>query len=121
MTECVFCKIVKGKSPAKHRGSWISSVVIEPLNPVTPGHLIVIPRKHVANALGDAGVTATTMHDAAMCVSMVSHIDPRYESVNFITSVGAAATQTIEHLHIHIVPRTHGDGLMLPWTGQNDD
>lgn len=120
MAECIFCEIADGKSPAKHRGNWISTAIFEPLNPVTPGHLIVIPRKHVEDAIEDAGVTATVMHDAAMCVSMLRRIDPRYESVNLITSVGAPATQMVFHLHVHIVPRTNGDGLTLPWTGQQE-
>jgi hypothetical protein len=40
------------------------------------------------------------------------------ESFNLITSVGAAATQTVRHLHIHLIPRREGDALALPWTGQ---
>lgn len=118
MKDCIFCRIAAGKAPAKHLGSWISTAVIEPLNPVTPGHLIVIPRAHVADAVEDPSVTATVMHDAAMCVSMVRRFDARYESVNFITSVGVPATQSVFHLHIHIVPRAIDDGLTLPWTGQ---
>lgn len=118
MSDCVFCDIIAGKAPAKHMGSWISTVVIEPLNPVTPGHLLVIPRAHVADALEDASVTATTMYDAAMCVNALSRVRPEYESVNIITSVGTPATQTVFHLHIHIVPRREADGLALPWTGQ---
>ncbi|MFI0712504.1 HIT domain-containing protein [Streptomyces inhibens] len=35
---------------------------------------------------------------------------------NVITSRGPSATQTIRHLHIHLVPRADGDGLLLPWT-----
>lgn len=37
-----------------------------------------------------------------------------------ITSIGADATQTVFHTHIHVVPRRPGDGLTLPWTGQVD-
>jgi diadenosine tetraphosphate (Ap4A) HIT family hydrolase len=37
---------------------------------------------------------------------------------NLITSDGAAATQTVKHLHVHIVPRRDGDGLTLPWSTQ---
>jgi diadenosine tetraphosphate (Ap4A) HIT family hydrolase len=44
----------------------------------------------------------------------VSHLG----AANFITSAGRDATQTVFHLHIHIVPRHAGDGLALPWTGQ---
>ncbi len=35
---------------------------------------------------------------------------------NVITSRGAAATQTVRHLHVHVVPRRQGDGILLPWT-----
>lgn len=40
------------------------------------------------------------------------------ESANFITSAGPAATQSVFHLHVHLVPRFEDDGLILPWTGQ---
>jgi histidine triad (HIT) family protein len=40
---------------------------------------------------------------------------------NLITSVGSAATQTVFHLHVHVVPRRAGDGLALPWTSQKAD
>lgn len=118
MKLCVFCEIAAGRAPAKHRGEWISTIVFEPLNPVTPGHLLVAPRTHVEDAIEDSRVTATTMADAATVVNVLRRNDPRYESVNIITSVGAPATQSVFHLHIHIVPRQPGDGLLLPWGGQ---
>jgi histidine triad (HIT) family protein len=37
-------------------------------------------------------------------------------SCNIITSTGSSATQTVFHLHLHVVPRSTGDGLTLPWT-----
>ena len=40
------------------------------------------------------------------------------DDFNLITSSGPAATQTIPHIHVHYVPRWPGDGLHLPWTGQ---
>jgi diadenosine tetraphosphate (Ap4A) HIT family hydrolase len=36
-------------------------------------------------------------------------------SWNIITSIGKAATQSIKHLHVHLVPRTEDDKLMVPW------
>lgn len=41
-----------------------------------------------------------------------------HEAANLITSRGGAATQTVFHLHVHVVPREAGDGLALPWTPQ---
>lgn len=118
MTEddsCPFCPIIKGEAPAKVLADGISSIAIEPLNPVTPGHFIVIPRQHVTDAYDDPGVTATAMFDASQWAKMFSWRDDRYKSVNLITSVGTAATQSVFHLHIHVVPRADNDGLALPW------
>ena len=90
------------------------AVAFEPLNPVTDGHLLVLPRQHVADAFEDPAVTAEVMRAAA------SIARDQYKSVNLITSVGAPATQTVWHLHVHIVPRHTNDGLRLPWTGQQE-
>jgi histidine triad (HIT) family protein len=106
---CPFCKRIKDGQYAMGNGD---AVAFEPLNPVTDGHLLVVPRRHVADAFEDPEVTAETMRAAA------SIARDQYKSVNLITSVGAPATQTIRHLHVHIVPRRADDGLHLPWTGQ---
>lgn len=89
--------------------------VIEPVEPVVEGHLLVIPRVHVWDFAHHPRVTADVMQAAAMLVD-----DPRvpYRAVeaNLITSMGRSATQTVKHLHVHVVPRTEGDGLRLPWS-----
>jgi len=113
--ECIFCEILAGREPAKVLADGISAIAIEPLAPVTPGHFIVIPRTHVADAYDDTRVTGMAMADAAQWAKMFSWRDPRYASVNFISSVGAPATQSVFHLHIHVVPRAENDGLALPW------
>lgn len=107
MGECPFCEIVAGRAFAhvvQRRGL---TVAITPLNPVVPGHVIVFPTVHVADALERPSATAMTMHHAAQIAKA---------PCNLITSVGPEATQTVMHLHIHIVPRRSGDGLSLPWS-----
>lgn len=111
--ECVFCEIAAGRAPAQIISDGPSSVAIVPLNPVAPGHALFIPRQHVRDAYTIPRVTAQTVKDATSWARR----DPRYTAANFITSVGAAATQSVYHLHVHVVPRTPGDGLALPWTG----
>jgi histidine triad (HIT) family protein len=106
---CVFCRIVCGDAPADVVQRWDDATAFVPLNPVTPGHLLVIPNEHVQDAIQDPAVTAQAMYRAAG----LAH---RHAPCNLITSVGGLATQTIYHLHIHIVPRRHRDGLKLPWT-----
>lgn len=115
MSDCIFCKIIAGQEPAEFLADGISSVAIKPLNPVVEGHFLVIPRRHVSDALVSSATTGMTMNDAAQWTEMFSWRDPKYKSVNFITSVGKPATQSVFHLHIHVVPRAENDGLALPW------
>lgn len=103
--DCVFCAIVAGQAPAKYRAKGNLSIAIEPLEPVTPGHFLVIPHTHVTDAIEDLDVTAQTMHDAAMWTRLSRRTDRRYKSVDFITSFGQNANQSVPHLHIHVIPR----------------
>lgn len=106
---CIFCQIAQGDGPFV--AEWDDAVALVPLDPVTPGHVIVIPRTHEMDALGDPDVTAATMRRAA-------EIAPW--PCNIITSAGEVATQSVLHLHIHVVPRRTDDGLPLPWTPQHE-
>lgn len=110
-SHCAFCCILEGTEPAKVLLEEKDSIVIEPLNPVTPGHVLVIPRKHVPDFTADLDVTAATMRSAASFAASF----PDW-SFNLITSKGADATQSVFHLHVHLVPRRWHDGLHLPWT-----
>lgn len=106
---CVFCDRIKN-GEFTHESEF--SVMFEPLNPVTLGHRLVVPKGHVKDALEKPFVTALVMEDAATWAKAMA------PACNIITSVGREATQSIFHMHIHIVPRWGGDGLSLPWTGQ---
>lgn len=108
---CPFCEIVAGEAPATILRNWRDVLVIVPLNPVTDGHVLVIPKHHVADAVEEPQVTADVMAAAAMYAD---------RPCNIITSAGSHATQTVFHLHVHVVPRREGDGLHLPWTRHAD-
>jgi histidine triad (HIT) family protein len=84
----------------------------EPLNPVTPGHMLFVPYTHVANASTHPSLTGLVFDAAARWGRQQNR------EYNLITSAGPNATQSVWHLHVHYVPRTSGDGLHLPWTGQ---
>jgi len=110
--DCVFCRIVAGTEPAKQVYQDDRAIGIVPLNPVTPGHLLAIPRRHARDF--DESWFATT--DATHAAFQMVRLLLSGQHYNVITSAGRTATQTIEHLHIHIVPRREGDGLKLPWS-----
>lgn len=113
MTDCVFCKIVTGNEPATIYHEWSDVIVFRPLNPVVEGHTLVVPKVHVPDAVTDRLVTMLTISRAVEWAS-------QYDSSNILTSIGRAATQSIFHLHIHVVPRAFNDQLMLPWGTTGD-
>ncbi|MES2211488.1 MAG: HIT family protein [Chloroflexota bacterium] len=109
MSDCPFCLIAAGHAPAEVVYRWPDALAIVPLNPATPGHLLVISRVHVDSATSDpvlAGLVAECAAELAV------------PPCNLIANCGAEASQTVPHLHWHIVPRRAGDGLKLPWTDQ---
>lgn len=110
MAECVFCKRIERGEYLGIKGT-LQVVAFPPLNPVTPGHMLVVPKEHVKDAVEDPWVTAIVARAAAKVASTRG-------DCNLITSIGPAATQTVYHLHVHVVPRRPHDGLVLPWTGQ---
>ncbi|MFI0900590.1 HIT family protein [Streptomyces sp. NPDC020983] len=105
---CPFCEIVAGRAPATVVAEWPEALAIEPLNPVTRGHLLVIPRQHVRDFVENPQVSAATMLCAAEFLTGMG-------SYNLITSKGRPATQSVFHLHLHLIPRAEDDGLALPW------
>lgn len=108
--DCVFCDRLRTR---QFDYSDNHAVAFQPLNPVVPGHFLVIPRVHISDFMEDAEIAGRTLACASWIAKALG-----VESANVITSAGAAATQTVFHLHVHVVPRREGDGLHLPWTGQ---
>lgn len=113
MSDCVFCDIVAGRAPAKVVEEWNDMIAFVPLNPVTEGHVLIVPRTHVDNAVEVPWITGNAFMRAAQLAIQESAGD-----FNLITSCGIEATQTIKHLHVHLVPRRDGDDVKLPWSGQ---
>jgi histidine triad (HIT) family protein len=110
---CPFCEIIAGRAPVTILREWSDALAIKPRGGVNDGHTLVIPRIHVTDAVVDPDVSADTMRRACQYARDLGNL-------NIITSVGPKATQTVYHLHLHIVPRTKNDGLPLPWTPQQE-
>ena len=104
---CVFCDREKIASPILLESG--KCLVFAPLNPVVDGHLLVVPKNHVSDFTEDP----ETFLEAAMVASIFA--GENGGAYNLITSKGAEASQSVFHLHIHLIPRRANDGLLLPW------
>lgn len=109
--DCVFCMIARGLAAVTFLSEWSDGVAFEPLNPVTPGHVLVVPRWHVSDVSQDPALAGLVMEYACDLAAATM------TEFNIITSAGSAATQTIGHMHLHLIPRWVEDGLKLPWSG----
>lgn len=108
---CPFCeRILNGDYDEDRSDDY--GVCFAPLNPVTPGHLLVVSRVHIETPASSPYIAGQMMDLAAQLVVKLN-VD-----ANIIASSGAAASQTVRHCHLHIVPRHDGDGLTLLWTDQ---
>lgn len=110
---CVFCLIVAGDADANMVESGPHHVAFVPLGPHVPGHVLFVPRDHLPDATTDPARTAAVMQEACRYVRDLA------VQANVLTSVGPRATQSVPHLHVHVVPRWPGDGLarQWPWLG----
>jgi histidine triad (HIT) family protein len=109
--DCPFCNY-RGPNPMLR---WeLASYLIEPLNPVTEGHLLVVSRRHLED------FTENPEHFGAVCMDAARIAQRQGGDYNLITSKGDAATQTVRHLHVHLLPRRPNDGLALPWADSLD-
>jgi histidine triad (HIT) family protein len=117
MTEpdCLFCGIVAGSIPSQMIDSDERTVAFMDINPATPGHALVVPRKHSADLLeiSDEDLNATVLAARRLARRMKDVLDA--DGINLINACGAAAWQTVFHFHIHVVPRYEDDPLKLPW------
>lgn len=106
---CPFCEIAAGRAPATIVHEWSDAFAIVPLNPVADGHVLVIPKTHTPDFGHDPDVSAATMKRAAQLAQKSE------QPMNLITSRGREATQSVWHLHLHLILRAENDGLALPW------
>ena len=109
-SDCVFCKILCGELPATLVDEGDYCVVILDRNQAAPGHLLVIPSRHTANwhDLDERVVREMSEKARAWARVLVETLQP--DGYNLLLNNGSAAGQDVFHTHLHITPRTAGDG-----------
>ena len=114
---CVFCEIVAGRleSSVVHDDDRVLAFM--DLNPISPGHLLVIPKEHgaaLADVAPDDGARLFRVGQAL--AAAVRRTGLRVEGVNLFLADGEAAGQEVFHTHLHVLPRFAGDGFRLQVT-----
>ena len=119
--DCIFCKIVAGEIPSTRVHEDERTVAFMEVNPGTKGHLLVIPKEHVADlhAISDDDLAAVARTARTMATAATDKLGA--EGVNIIQNNGRAAWQTVFHYHVHVLPRYADDTIELPWVPSPGD
>ena len=110
MENCIFCQIVKGDIPAKKIYEDDYYLAFLSLGPASPGHTIVIPKKHTATFI------ELEPQESADLIKVVQRLAKeikerlKADAFNLGLNNGEIAGQVIPHVHWHIIPRWNDDG-----------
>jgi histidine triad (HIT) family protein len=117
MSECVFCGILDGKRPASFVYRDDRCAAFMDIQPVNPGHLLVVPVRHAAYLADiDADAAADLMRVGYAAAAALRASGLPCEGVNFFLADGEAAMQEVLHVHLHVFPRFRGDGFGLKFS-----
>lgn len=112
---CIFCKIANGDIPSKAIYEDASFKVILDLGPATRGHALILPKDHAKNLFELPDDTAKQVLVLAKKLGnqMVEKLNA--DGLNIIQNNGEAAGQTVNHFHLHLIPRYENDGQHILW------
>lgn len=108
---CVFCKIINNEIPCYKVYEDDQVIAFLDISQVTHGHTLVIPKKHYENIFVLDEAIAGELYKAVVKVSNILKKGLNLTDLNIINNNGPVAGQTVNHYHIHLVPRYPDDGV----------
>jgi len=113
--DCIFCKIVSGSVPSFKVFENSTTLAFMDINPLSEGHVLVIPKTHAANLweIEDASLRETISTARLLAHGLKNALG--LDSMNMVQSNGPGALQSVDHFHLHLIPRKVGDGVPLDW------
>jgi histidine triad (HIT) family protein len=116
MGECVFCRIRDGAVPAVKIYEDERTLCFMDINPLNPGHCLVVPRTHAPTLLEAPEEDLQAVVVAARRVARAIYRALRPDGLNLVQANGPAAFQSVPHFHLHLIPRWTNDGKGFDWT-----
>ncbi len=111
-TDCIFCRIVAGAAPASIVYDDAVTLAFMDLRQISRGHVLVVPKRHVRDILELDDATGAAVMSTVALVARAVQAAFAPDGMNVIQSNGEAAGQEVFHLHMHVLPRHTGDGLL---------
>jgi histidine triad (HIT) family protein len=109
MPTCPFCAIVRGEIAASFVLREEAVCAFLDVRPVFKGHVLVVPREHTDDLLALPGPLVSPVFTAVQRVARA--LEKGLEADGSFVAVNTKISQSVPHLHVHVVPRRKGDGL----------
>ena len=122
MADTIFSKIIRGEIPCHKVYEDAQVLAFLDINPLSPGHTLVIPKEAKATLaeLSDEAAAAIGRVLPRLCRAVMKTTGAK--DYNVLQNNGAAAHQVVMHVHFHIIPKTgDGAGLGIGWKSQGFD
>lgn len=114
MKDCLFCRIVAGELPSQRIYEDDLTFAFMDINPWTDGHCLVVSKEHAATIFELSEQSAVGIIRTAYRLAPAVKEAVGAEGLNLLQSNGRAAWQTVDHVHMHLIPRWSGDPLSPP-------
>ena len=110
MSDCLFCKIIKGEIPSKKVYEDDACLAFHDIDPQAPVHFLVIPKEHIPSC-GEIGTVNSAV--VAHIFEVISNVTKDLGVTDFrvVSNCGAQAGQSVPHLHFHVLA---GRGMTWP-------
>jgi histidine triad (HIT) family protein len=109
--DCIFCKIVAGKLPASRVYEDDATLAFLDINPVNPGHTLVIPKRHSKNIFEVSKEDWVAVAETVRIIAAAVESGLGADGINLEMNNRELAGQLVDHTHVHVIPRHKGDGL----------
>src|ERR1041385_9248168 len=120
--DCLFCRIVSGEVPATIVYEDANAIAFLDHRPLFPGHTLLVPRDHVETLVDLPHALIGPFFEAAQTVARA--VETAMKAEGTFVAMNNRVSQSVPHLHVHIVPRRRKDGLkgfFWPRTNYKDD
>jgi histidine triad (HIT) family protein len=122
VSDCVFCKIVKGEIPSAKVFENEHVLAFLDLSQVTKGHTLIIPKVHKENLFELTPEIAKNLFEVAPTIANALKETYQPIGLNAVNNNGEKAGQSVFHFHLHLIPRYgEGDGFGAVWKNNQSD
>lgn len=109
MTKCVFCAIAAHEAPADVVHEDDATIAFLDVRPLFPGHVLVIPKEHHVTLVDLPPRLLAPLFTSARAIAAA--VERACSAQGTFVAMNNKVSQSVPHLHVHVVPRTKGDGL----------